>query len=77
MEVEENFVQYACFILERGQEKSAPRVSFILVLHVKTAVIQSLRRADYGGASLKFATSRHFVPIQSPNDSNSYKIHLI
>ena len=69
MKVGENFIQHTCFRLERGQKKSACRVSFILVLYVKIAVIQSLRKADYGGASLDFATD--------PNDSNSSKIHLI
>ena len=44
-EVVENFVQHTCFRVERGQEKSACRVSFILTLHVKIAVIQSIRRA--------------------------------
>ena len=48
-------------------------VSFILVFHVKIAVILSLRKADYGWASLKFAIFTHFVPI----DSNCSKIHLI
>ena len=51
------------FMSERGK-KSACRVSFILVLHLKIAVIQSLRKADYFGASLKFAIFRHFVPIK-------------
>ena len=64
MKVGENFIQHTCFRLERGQEKSACRVSFILVLHVKIAVIQSLRKADYGGASLDFAIFIHFVSIQ-------------
>ena len=63
MKVEENFIQHTCFRLERGQEKSACRVSFILVLQVKIAVIQSPRKADHGGASLKFAIFLHFVPI--------------
>ena len=63
MKVGENLIQYTCFGLERGQGKSVCRVSFILILHVKTAVIQSLRKADYGGALLKFAIFRHFVPI--------------
>ena len=48
---------------ERDFQKLACRVSFILVIHVKTAVIQSLRKADYGSDSLKFAIFRHFVPI--------------
>ena len=56
-------MQHTCFRLERGQEKSACRVSFILILPVKIAVIQSLRKADCDGASLKFAISGHFVPI--------------
>ena len=30
---------------------------------MKIAVIQSLRKADYGGASLKFAIFANFVPI--------------
>ena len=59
----ESFIQQSCFRLERGQEKSACRVSFMLVLQVKIAVIQSLKKADSGGASLKFANFRHFVPI--------------
>ena len=64
MTVGENFIQHTCFRLERGQEKSTCRVFiFILELQVKIAVIQSLRKADYGGAPLKFAIFRHFVPI--------------
>ena len=63
MKVRENFIQHTCFRLERGQEKSAGRVPFILVLHEKIDVIQPLRKVDYGGASLKFAIFRHFVPI--------------
>ena len=55
MKVGENYIQHTCFRIEKGQEKSACRVSFILVFHVKIAVIQSLRKASYGGASLKFA----------------------
>ena len=59
MKVGEKFIR---FRLERGQEKSAcMQIFFILVLHVKIAVIQSLRKADYGGASLKFAIFRHFL----------------
>ena len=61
MKVGENFIQHTC--LERGQEKSARRFSFILVLHVKITVILSLRKADYHRASLKFAIFRHFVPM--------------
>ena len=38
MKVGENFIQHTCFRSERGQEKSACRVSFVLVLHVKIAV---------------------------------------
>ena len=63
MKVEENFIQNTCFRLERGQENSACKVSFILVLQEKIAVVQSLRKADYGGASFKFAIFGHFVPI--------------
>ena len=63
MKVGENFIQNTCFRLEKGHEKSVCRVSFSLVLHVKIAVIQSPRKADYDGASLKFAIFRHFVPI--------------
>ena len=63
MKVGENFTQHTCFRLERGQENSACRVPFILVFHVKIAVIQSLRKAYYGGDSLKFAIFGHFVPI--------------
>ena len=71
-------MQHTCFRLKRSQEKSACRVSFILALHVKTALIQYLRKADCGGASLKFAIFRHFVPKSNrPKDSNSSKIHLI
>ena len=57
MNVRENFIQLTCFRLEIGQEKSACRVSFILVLHV---VIKSVRKANYDGASLKFAIVRNF-----------------
>ena len=63
MKVEESFMQHTCFRLERSREKSACRVSSILVLHLKIAVKQSLRKADNGGASLKFAIVRHFVSI--------------
>ena len=66
-----------CFRSERGQEKSACRVSFISVLHVK--IIEPFRKADYNGASLKFAIFRHFVldlKATDTNDSNSSKIHL-
>ena len=65
MKVGENFIQLTCFRLERGQETSAYSVSFILVLHVKIAVVQSLRKADYDGASFKFAIFRHFVSMVS------------
>ena len=45
---------------------------------MKIAVIQSLRKADCSGASLKSAIFRHFVPKSNrPKDSNSSKIHLI
>ena len=44
---------------------SACRVSFILVLHVKIAVIQSLRKASHGGASLKFAILDSLFPFKS------------
>ena len=40
-------MQHICFRLERGQEKSACRAAFILVLHVKTDVEQSVGKADY------------------------------
>ena len=63
MHVGENFIHHTCFRLERSREKSACRVYFILVLHVKIAVLQSLGKADYGAASSKFAILRHFVPI--------------
>ena len=63
MKVGEILTKHTYFRLERGQEKSACRVSFILVLHVKIVVIQSLRKADDGSASLKFAIFRNFVPI--------------
>ena len=62
MKVGENFIQHTCLKLERGQDKSACIVSFVLVLHVKIAVTQSLRKVDYEGASLKFAIFRYFVP---------------
>ena len=61
MKVGENFIQHTCFRLERSQENSACRVSFILVLHLKISVIQSLKKADYDGGLLKFAIFRHFV----------------
>ena len=63
MKVGENFIQHTSVRLERGQGKSACRVSFILTLHVKIAVVQSLRKPNYGSASLKFVIFRHFVPI--------------
>ena len=47
MKVGENFMQHICFRLERGQEESACRATFILVLHVKIDVKQSVRKADY------------------------------
>ena len=57
-------MQHTGFRLESGQHvEPGCRVSFILAHHVKIAVMQSLRKADYGGASLKFAIFRHFVPI--------------
>ena len=56
MIVAENFKEHTCFRLERGQEKSACRVPFILVLHKKIAVVQFLRKANYGSASLKFCS---------------------
>ena len=45
----------------------------------KIAVIQSLRKADYGGASLKFAILDILFLFKSnrPKDSNSSKTHLV
>ena len=79
MKVGENFIQHTCSRLERGQEKSACRVCFILVLHVNIVVIQPFRKADYGSASLKFAILDTLFPFKSnrPQNSNSSKIHLI
>ena len=79
MKVGGNFIQHTCFRLERCREKSVCTVSFILVLHVKIAVIQSIRNADYSGASLKFAIVDILFPFKGnrPKDSNSSKVHLI
>ena len=57
--------------------KKSQHAEFLLFWY-STTVIQSLRRADYGDASLKFAIFRHFVPISKPQThSNFSKTHLI
>ena len=72
-------MQQVCFRLERGQEKSACRAAFILILHVKIAVIQSVRKAYYAVINeiCNFWTFCPHLKAAGPNDSNSLKVHLI
>ena len=81
MKVGKNFIQHTCFTVEGGREKSACSVSFILVLRVKIAVIQSLRKDGYEGCGFieicNFSTFCSHLKATNSNDSNSSKIHLI
>ena len=63
MKAGENFIQQLVLDWRETKRSQHAEFLFILVLHVKIDVIQSLRKADYGGASLNFAIFRYFVLI--------------
>ena len=67
------------FRLERGQEKSACRVSFILALYVKIAVISLLEKPILAVLHWNFQFLDILFPFKSnrPKNSNSSKIHFI